>query len=623
MILPGLSRLSRPSPTARAARPAATRRGGVALWAIAGLVLVAGAAGAIALASGGGASSADGPITGDLGAAEVRTFDITTVANGELEARNQIEIRSQLEQRSTITYIVDEGQRVNEGDLLVQLNTDAIETKIEEELLRVESSRNEVAAAETSYRIQISTNDSALRKAELNLELKRLALQQWQEGDVTKRRQQLQLAVEQAERQLKRLDEKFERSEKLLSQGFLSKNERDIDEINYVEAVAKLESTKLDQEIYDKFQYPRDERSKLSDVEEAEANLARVIEENEINLKNKKSNLETKRRQLTLREQKLEKYRSQKMAATIAAPSDGLVVYASSLDQGRRWGGNDGPLQIGQQVNTNELLIALPDTTDMIAAVRVHESLAGRVQPGQPVDVKIEAAGGGMIRGEVESIGVLAETGGWRDPNRREYTVRVALNDAEANLKPSMRCEGVIRLGRVEAALAVPVQAVYSDGAVRFVYTPAEGKFRRVPVQVGRRSAAYAEILAGVEKGATVLLREPDPAEVLAQPYEDTELAMVGLVRDEGGRIRPDRPAGSRGGPPAIAQSPGAPASSPPAPAKEATAEIADNPTSSERLASTGESTDAEANSPTDSVVTDEDQTADETAATPTLPAAN
>ncbi|MEO0483631.1 MAG: HlyD family efflux transporter periplasmic adaptor subunit [Planctomycetota bacterium] len=522
---------------------------------VAVLAVVAVGAGAVVVSNSGNDDAGDAPgmaTSNDMAPVEVRTFDITTVASGELEARNQIEIRSELEQRSTITFVVPEGSRVTQGETLVTLNTDAIETNIEEETLRVESARNDVAAAETAHRIQQSTNDSNLRAANLNLELKTLALQQWKAGDVKKRRQQLQLAVEQADRQLERLQEKFERSEQLLGQGFLSKNERDIDEINYIEALAKLETTRLDQEIYEEYQHPRDERSKKSDVEEAEANLERVTEENEINLKNKLATLETRRRQLDLRKQKLEKLYAQLDAAKIVAPSDGLVVYASSLESGRRWGGDDGPLQIGKQVNTNELLIVLPDTNEMMASVRVHESLAGRVRPGQPAEIEIEAAGGGSFKGTVESIGVLAETGGWRDPNRREYTVRVALDadDRATDLKPSMRCEATLRLGRVEDAITAPIQAIFSDGAVRYVYTAKGSKYERVPVRIGRRSAIFAEILAGVDVGDAVLLREPSPGEVLGTAFTEEQLASVGFKYSETGQIVAMQPAGRPSGRP-------------------------------------------------------------------------
>ncbi len=39
-------------------------------------------------------------------------------------------------------------------------------------------------------------------------------------------------------------------------------------------------------------------------------------------------------------------------------------------------------------------------------------------------------------------------TGGWRDPNRRDYTVKVLLTEGnKLGLKPSMRCKAEIYVG--------------------------------------------------------------------------------------------------------------------------------------------------------------------------------
>jgi hypothetical protein len=162
--------------------------------------------------------------------------------------------------------------------------------------------------------------------------------------------------------------------------------------------------------------------------------------------------------------------------------------------------------------------------------------------------VTIEATGGKTFSGRVESIGVLAESGGWRDPNLREYTVKIALDgDHESELKPSMRCEARLTLGRVEDALAVPIQAVFNDGAVRYVYTPRGSKFERVPVKVGRRSETHAEILAGIEASEVVLVRQPEPGEVISAPWTDAMLQPVGLRLADDGSAVPIRGAG--GGP--------------------------------------------------------------------------
>src|SRR5690606_39994898 len=57
-------------------------------------------------------------------------------------------------------------------------------------------------------------------------------------------------------------------------------------------------------------------------------------------------------------------------------------------------------------------------------------------------------------------------------------------------------------------SLAVPMQAVFREGPVAFVYTPRGGRFERTPIRTGRRSSSYIEVAAGLKEGAMVLRSE-------------------------------------------------------------------------------------------------------------------
>jgi len=517
-----------------------SRGAGLFRITVASAVVVLAAAGGIWALTNDGREGAAARAVSSLDVSEVGvgSFDITTTAMGELAARHQIELRSQLDTRAGIVEIVPEGTVVKKGDLLVQLNAEELQDQIDQQKLEVERAQADVTAAEAALTIQLSENESKKRAGQLKVDLAKLALQQWRDGEVVKTRKQLQLDIEQADRDLTRLKEQFERSVSLLAEGFLSKNERDQDEIDYINAQARLETARLDQRVYAEYQHPRDEKTKLSDLEEAEADLARVLEQNAINAAAKRSSLDTANRQLQLKTERLEKMQSQFELATIRAPTDGLVVYSTSLDRDRGFFDSEGPLQVGREVRPNELLIILPDTSSMVATVRVHESLAGRIRPGQRSIVKVDALANETFFGTVESIGVLAESGGWRDPNRREYSVRIAIShdNSDGVLKPSMRAEGTITLGTVRDALMVPVQAVFSEGPVRYVLRPAGSRFQRVPVQVGRTSDVYAEITSGLEGGQRVLLREPTSGEIVNTAWSATELEAVGLALDESGK---------------------------------------------------------------------------------------
>lgn len=506
----------------------------------------------------GGVAKGRQPVANEAGVVETAiartiSFEVTTTATGDLQAAKQIEIRNPLDQQTTITEIVKEGSRVKAGDVVVRLNSQQIEQQVAQEQLAVESARANLAVAVNALSIQESDNDSAIRKATLDYDVSRLELRQWLEGDVKSKRQQLDLALEKAERELSRLKEKYDRAKALNAEGFLSTDEMKRDELTYLEADATLKTAKLDKSVYNDIQYAKDEKVKQSAVEEAKANLDRTATLNTSKLESRKAELNNSRETLKLREANLEKYNKELASATIKAPQDGLVVYASSLERDR-FGGQGTTIDVGQQVYPNALILALPDVTEMVAAVRVHESLAGRIKPEMPATVKVDAMGGRSVPGRVMSVGVIAESGGWRDPNLREYTVRVRLDFPEASsvLKPSMRCEAEITLDRVTDALAVPVQAVFSEGLVRYVLTPSgSDKYVKTPVKVGRRSERFIEVLGGIGEGQTVLLRSPKTAELQERSWTDDELAAVGLKRVAEGQIVPvggARPAGPGGG---------------------------------------------------------------------------
>ncbi|MFG0256300.1 MAG: HlyD family efflux transporter periplasmic adaptor subunit [Phycisphaerales bacterium JB043] len=477
----------------------------------------------------------DQATSADLYTVTSTSFDISVFASGELEARNQREIRSRLESSSTITEIIDEGVRVQKGDLLVKLNSDTILTQIQEEELRVESARSDLVSAQNSLDIQINQNDANTRQARLKLELAQIELEKWEEGDLLKTRQELNLAIEKANRNQELYDEQYQKTLDLYEKGFESKDKLKQDEIRAIEAAAEVKRAALAKEVYEQYEYVQKRKQLESDVEEATAELERVTQRNESELASKNADLTNRDRQLEIRQEKLDRLRDQLDACTMTAPTDGLVVYATSIGNSRgRWGNNEGPLQIGRNIRPNELLIVLPDTSEMVAAVQVHEANAGRIQPGQPVAIKLDAVQDGMLTGSVMSVSVLAESGGWRDPNLREYTVKILLdqNEHAEKLKPSLRADAEIFVGTVEETLAVPMQAVYRDGAVSFVYARQGDRYRRTPVVVGNRSTTHAAITGGLDEGIMVLLREPSPAEVINSEFDEETLVALGYTGD-------------------------------------------------------------------------------------------
>lgn len=459
----------------------------------------------------------DGNGRPDLFTVKRGSFDITIPSSGDLAAEEPNEIRNRLESRSTIKSIVEEGTSVKAGDLLVELNNDDITERIKGTELEVNSAQSAVVGAQSNVALKKDSHESELKKAELEVNIAQLAMDGWTHGDDPAKQLQLDVDIETARINAERLRELYENSIELADKEFISKDELERDRISKIEAEARLTQAERAKTVYMDYQREQDRAKKESDLEQAEDALARMKERQISEIRSLESDLETKRGNLKIREERLAKYNQQLEYSRITASDDGLVVYASSVERGR-WGMGGDVLQVGTELYPNQLIMILPNTSKLVAEVKVNEALSGRIEPGQPASLEVDALPNTVLEGEVLDIGVMAESGGWRDPNRRDYTVRIRLiNGVDLGLKPSMRCKADIKVGQVDDTLYIPVQAAFRQGMVSFVYLPDGSGYKQQKVTLGRASELYIEVLDGLEEGDMVLLREPSPEKITEQ----------------------------------------------------------------------------------------------------------
>lgn len=443
-----------------------------------------------------------------------RSFELTVTESGDLDAAERLEIKSKVEGRPEIITLVEEGSQVKAGDILVTLDSDELRTKIEEAVLTVEKARTDEIYARRGLEIERNEARSRQSVAEVNLALAKLELAKWQKGDVPQKRRELDLALQKAQRQVERTKRDYEISQALYAQKFISLNDLEDSEIAQLEAADGLLTAELDLSVYDQYTYQTEEQQKLSDLDQAKSDLEREIAKNESELARQEADLASKSQTLLIRQEKLTSLEEQLEASRIVSPQDGLVVYGTSVGR-RSW--RDEPMAEGRQVRFNETILFLPDIRQMVANLAVAEAYEPLVKVGQTVRVTVDARPGEVFEGVIDKTTPLTESGGWLNPGQREFTARVMLPaELEADLKPAMRATGEITVGRVDSALAVPVQAVFTEGDQHFCYVPAgSGRVKKQSVDIGRASETLVEITAGLTDGELVLLRNPLPGELL------------------------------------------------------------------------------------------------------------
>ncbi len=153
----------------------------------------------------------------------------------------------------------------------------------------------------------------------------------------------------------------------------------------------------------------------------------------------------------------------------------------------------------GRGAMANAQFGAIADMTKLRVEVDVSELDIGRVRRGMPCLVVPDARKDRRYRGEVL----------WVDPgaNYAKATVQVKVRIFEPDAE--LRVEGAAQVQffteppwdvPAEAtALRIPLSSVLtdSDGSTH-VYVAREGRWRRVPVQLGARDAASAEVVSGL-----------------------------------------------------------------------------------------------------------------------------
>lgn len=507
--------------TRRAATPAPThtrRRLRTAVRTAAGLVIAVALLGVISLwwpeaNTGSPARAADNADGVEWHTARKQSFDLTVIESGQLEAARKVEIKSKVDGRPAIIEVVDEGAFVKKGDLLVKLDDADVAQKLEAAELKLETARSAKVKAEQDLAIQINESDSARREAEVTLQLAELEFAEWDQGEVPTQKRKLKLALEKAQREVERTRRNFETDQELFKQRFISRDELDDSEIATIEAIDELATANLDIEVYEKYTYLKEQQEKQSAVDQAKAELERTLAKNESKLAQMRDAAQSKARALAIQDQSVTDLKQQIVDSTIYAPKDGMVIYASST--GNRWNRSE-PITPGRQVRRSETIIILPDVSQLVAVLNVPEALAPQVQPGQPADTRVDAIAGEVFPGEVESVSVLAQDGGFWSNNVKNFTVRVLLppNAGNGALKPTMTCTGTIYTGRVEDALTVPLQAVFAEGPQHYVYVSAGGgRVKRQNVTIGQASETLVQIKEGITPGTEVLLRAPRPGE--------------------------------------------------------------------------------------------------------------
>jgi len=164
-------------------------------------------------------------------------------------------------------------------------------------------------------------------------------------------------------------------------------------------------------------------------------------------------------------------------------------------------------LRTGSPAPTGMPAITVLDDSAYYISVTIDETDIGKVAPGQPVTVTLDAYPNVKLSGRVETVAPAATNIG----GIVFYSVRVKLDPTTAvAVREGMTASVVIVTQTIPDAVLIPNWALRSEQVegepVLYTYIQKDGAVQRVDLKVGERSESYTQVLEGLQPGDTVVL---------------------------------------------------------------------------------------------------------------------
>jgi HlyD family secretion protein len=398
-------------------------------------------------------------------------LDTNLLVGGELVAFKETIVACQVEDLTdsdglVIVSMIADGTRVRKGDVLCVLDS---------------SQLDELARQEEITAIQARSSHEQTRLA---LEVARIALREYQDGQVFKLTKEFEGRIALARSDHQSQVSRLAWTEAMNVKGYASKAQLITERQTLDKAGQDLRKVEGEFRLFRDHHAPKEIMGLRGQVETAEHNHA----------------VETMR--LKAQEDRLAHTRKQVENCRVLAPHDGIAVHANK----RRWWAT--PLDPGVRVYQNQELFKIPDLTRMEVEVSVHETMGPRVRVGMRARVRIASMSDREFPGRIASIIPLpiANAKEW-DESLRHYLARVRLDDTPPSLWPQMSAEVEIDTGRIQGALVVPVEAMAVVDGLRCCYVRVADGVARRTIATGSATRDLLEVTGGLSEGEQVVSR--------------------------------------------------------------------------------------------------------------------
>ncbi|MGN0827503.1 MAG: efflux RND transporter periplasmic adaptor subunit [Kiritimatiellia bacterium] len=455
------------------------------------------------------------------------TISVTTT--GSVQSKENVILKSELEGNNTIIWVVDEGKTVKAGDLLLEFDASDIDQKRKEQEVTVISAQSAMDIAKEKLDITKDDGDTALIDAKIELELAELDLRKFEEGEMPQKIRECNTDIFLAQEDLNRARDKCEWSRKLAAEKFITETELQTDETATRRAEATLEKSLLSLNVYTNYTIYKERAQLASALRRAKRKVDRTRWQNSANYRQGESDLISKTRAYERATNRLAELEFQLAKSRIFAPTNGIVLYATTLQISRRqWWAQ--PLRAGATANRRQELIYLPLKSGMIVETLIPESSLNKLVSGMQAVMHIDALPGAVFHGKLTKIALLPDgQSAFLNPDLKLYKCEIAFDASDTRLRSGMSCSIELIREVYEDVLAIPLQCVVRIAGVPYVYLMGPNGFPEPrQITLGLDNNRMVRVIDGLEPGEKILLAPPLPDEKEEKPEDSPEMPENG-----------------------------------------------------------------------------------------------
>ncbi len=440
---------------------------------------------------------AEGPLT------------IGITSSGTIQSRDKEVLKSELEGNNVVIWVIDEGVNVKTGDLLLEFDSAALVNKRNEQEITVATTEGNLIISQEKLEVTKGDCDANLLEREVDVTLAKMRLEKYEKGDYPQEERTHAADIALADEEVQRAAEKLEWSRRLAKEGFLTRTELQADELALRRKEIALETAKTKMDVLTNYTVVQQRATNESSLRKATRALARTKWQNKSIIRQVETEIIQRTRERDRATNRLAELEFQISKSKIYAPTNGVVLYASTVQIARRrwW---IRPLAVGETAVQRQELIYIPLDTGMIVEIMVPEASLNKLAVGMPANVKVDAFPDRVFHGKLAKIGILPDgQSAQLNPDLKMYKCELECDFSDVVIRPGMSCDVELVKDSFEKVMYCPMQCVTRIDGVPHVYVRSGDEWTSRKVEVGLDNNRMIQLVSGVSVGDTIMMAPP------------------------------------------------------------------------------------------------------------------